>query len=125
VVLDQFCSTAQLFSPRSRGTFERKLKWGTVPKVAKFPKFPPPLGAAADPRALGAVHWSLIAALARPFSQHSSLAIRHCPNQPPAKHNRKPVQRNENKQRRSKTTARSLLACGGRAFATMVYQLRA
>jgi len=54
---------------------------------------------------LGAVHRSLIASHTQPFPYHSSLDIRHRPNQPLAKHNRKPVQLIENKQRRLKSIA--------------------
>jgi hypothetical protein len=36
LVLDQICSIAQLFSPRLRAKFERKLKYEIAPKIATF-----------------------------------------------------------------------------------------
>jgi hypothetical protein len=54
---------------------------------------------------LGAFHRSQTVNKAQPFSHHSSLTTGHCPIQSLAKHNRKPIQLIENKQRQLKSIA--------------------
>jgi hypothetical protein len=55
---------------------------------------------------LGAVHGSLVAGCARPFSPDSSPAAPDRPNQSLAKHNRKPIQPTENKRQPPESSAR-------------------
>jgi hypothetical protein len=50
LVLDQFCPIAQLFPPRRRATFERKLKYETVHTIA-CPENPPVAGSKGLPEA--------------------------------------------------------------------------